>query len=333
MKYNNILRPAISILLIALAVVGYFQIPKFESVEASSVNKKAAIESSFNYMVTATQDTILWTAGEVLDEGMPLYYYVLEPILTVYPTIAMDNPEEGEIKVELYIGSVDSGGNYLWKKYIRNQQTGKTMIDAKELKPIEINVLELLELASLIENELNDRRGSNSSLSILISMSTDLEEESLKHDISFTFGANGIIPPANELLSASKEIVEETPVKVLERRTLSDYLECSYFWSYGGALSFLFITALVTFKSEPKSTYKRYENWVSKATLVIDKKPDAYFDSLKELIDTAVELDKKVLYDSGSETYYILDGSNLYAHIRKNEQSINRRSYRRPPRQ
>lgn len=47
------------------------------------------------------------------------------------------------------------------------------------------------------------------------------------------------------------------------------------------------------------------------------KEPDAYFDSLKELIDMAVELDKKVIYDSAGETYYILDGDIIYVHKKK----------------
>ena len=325
MKNNKTIMLSISILILLLVIVGYFHVPKFEKVEASSVQTKTVLESSFDYEFKANNDTIIWSSGETLEKGMPLYYYALEPSLTVYPSLLADNPEEGEIKVETYIGSFDKEGKHYWIKFIKNQQTGPTMVGAKELSPITIDVAELLEMASEIESELNSRKGSSGIPSILISLKSDLGGELFEHDISFTLESNGIIPPSAEQLSVRKEIAEEIPQTIMESRTLKDYLDCGYFLSYSGAIAFLFVTSFVTFKREPKSVYKRYNNWVSRATLTVDKEPEAYFDSLKELIDTAVELDKKVLFDYVKDIYYVLDGQNLYAHVKVTDEKISRR--------
>lgn len=325
MKIKKMVRPVIIISLVALTMFGYYQVPKFETVEATSVVEKSVIKSEVDYTITANQETTLWAAGENLEKGMPLYYYALKPGLTVYPALSINNPDSGEIKVDLHLGNVDKEGNYYWKKLIKNQQTGKVTIGNKDLKPLEIDVMEILEMTNSIDEELNSRRGSSGTNIILVSINAVIGEELLKHDIVFTLGSSGVIPPADEDLVFRKEIAEEVPYKQLERRTLSDYLECSYFWSYLGGISLLFMSGFYTFSKEPKNTYKRYDKWVSKAALNTDKKPDAYFDSLKELIDTAVELDKKVIFDSNSDTYYILDGSNLYAHEKSNNRTMTRR--------
>lgn len=328
MKNKRILFHATTILLVVLSISGYFHIPKYEIVEAGKIDTEAVIESSFDYEVRVNKDTLLWSSGEILEKGMPLYFYALEPGLTVYPALKMDNPSRGEVKVEVFLEAGDKDKNVYWSKFIKNQQTGTTYVGFTELSPIEIDPFELLELADGIAEDLEIQKARMGNLYILISLQAELEKESINHDIRFTLDSHGIIPPPDDQLSAREEIRAESTVKISEKRTLNDYLSCSYFWTYSGAFSLLFATAFISLKKEPKNSYRRYNSWVSRARLNSNKEPDAYFESLKELIDTAVELDKKVIYDPGREIYYLLDGDNMYAHVKKIEQALTRKRSR-----
>lgn len=309
--------PIIILLILGIAVLGYFQVPGYEKKEVSQTAVKAVIESSFDYKVKANANTILWSAGETMEKGMPLYFLAVDPLLSVYPSVHADNfqYENGTYILNVYLESLDREGKPYWSELLQNRQ--EEIVPGKSsISPIKYNISELYIKKEEITKELNFNKGKHR---LLIFLEVQLDEEVLVHNTSFALESDGIAPPVDKLKS-HKEIYEESVEKSMVARTFSDYLRCGYFRLYAGSITVLLITAFFSYKPGQKSEYERYKKFISKAVLTADKEPDAYFHSLKELIEMAVELDKKVIFDATRETYFVLDGDKTYAY--KNNKSV-----------
>ncbi len=313
-RKSTFFMPAIILLIIGIAVLGYFQIPGYEKKEVSQLVAKAVIESSFDYEVKANADTILWAAGDIMGKGMPLYFLAVNPLLSVYPSVKTDDfqYENGTVVVDVYLESLDREGTPYWSEVVKSRQE-RISPGKSSIAPFRFNILELYVLVGEITRDLNFNKGNHR---LLLSLEAQLDGVVTRHSISFALENDGIMPPADELTSY-KEIFEEGVEKIMVARTFNDYLRCGYFWIYAGSITILLVIALLGYNTEQKSEYERYKNLISKAVLTADKEPDAYFSSLKELIEMAVELDKKVIFDETRGGYYILDGDKRYVYKEK----------------
>ncbi|MFO7951670.1 MAG: DUF5305 family protein [Bacillota bacterium] len=319
MKKRRSIIPIFIILIAGLAVLAYFQVPRHIKYEDDRTVTEDVINFLVEYEVRSNQDTTLWSSGEIMEQGMPLYFFSLEPDLTIYPTLEAINSHTGSVDVEVRLENVDGDGNTYWSKVIKDQQYDISIPDEENLPPIELNLMEINELSETISEELGLQRGGRGNLQVGISLNADLEAESISHKFAFIMDSHGLIPPPEDELVAQKEIVSDDSEKIMQERTLSDYLECTYFRTYGSLIIVLIIFAFVTYSREKKDEYSRYDCWVSRAIVPKVKEPKAYFATLKELIDTAIELDKKVIYDVKREAYFVIDGDNWYVHKKRNE--------------
>jgi len=307
---------AVLLLLAGLLVLAYYQVPRYEKRQVTSQETASTMESSFAYEVRAEQDTSLWASGEVLEQGRPLYFYSLDPALSLYPTLQATEPYQGEYHLKVHLQSENSDGDNYWSELIESRQGDVSLNDAADLEPVELSIPAIRENADSISDELNFGGGDHR---VLVSLQAELEEETINHEIPFYLDRHGLVPPQNDKLTAKSQVTEEGTETVMKSRATEDYLQCGYFWIYAGGFIFLASIAFFTYRREHHSEYQKYHRLVAKASLELDKEPAAYFYHLKELIELAVELDKKVIYDQSRETYYVLDGDHLYAHVRKNK--------------
>ena len=307
------------ILIVGLAVFAYFQVPRYTKDEVSQTVTEDVIDLFVEYEVRSNRDTMLWSSGEILEQGRPLYFFSLEPDLTVYPTLKTINSHSGTVKVEAYLENVDNEDNVYWSKAINIQQYDISLTSQENLPPLELNLMEMLELTEEISEELGLQRGGRGNLQIRVSLYADLGAESISHDVPFILDSHGLIPPPDDELAVQKEIVSHDSEQIMQARTFTDYLECPYVRTYGGIIIILIVAAFIISGRESQDEYKRYDSWVSKAVIPKVKEPDVYFSTLKELIDTSVELDKKVVYDVRRKAYFLLDGDNWYVHKKKTD--------------
>jgi len=305
------------ILIVGLAVFAYFQVPRYTKDEVSQTVTEDVIDLFVEYEVRSNRDTMLWSSGEILEQGRPLYFFSLEPDLTVYPTLKTINSHSGTVKVEAYLENVDNEDNVYWSKAINIQQYDISLTSQENLPPLELNLMEMLELTEEISEELGLQRGGRGNLQIRVSLYADLGAESISHDVPFILDSHGLNPPTDDELAVQKEIVSHDSEQIMQARTFTDYLACPYIRTYGIIIIILIIAASIIYGRERQDEYKRYDSWVSKVVIPKIKEPHAYFPTLKELIDTAIELDKKVIYDIRRDAYFLLDGDNWYVHKKK----------------
>lgn len=302
------------ILIISLAVLAFLQVPRYVKNEVNRTDTLDVIDFSVAYEVRSNKDTMLWTSGEIIEQGRALYFFSLEPDLIVYPSLKANNNYIGSVDVEVYLENVDKDGITYWSKVIENRNYDLSLNGTENLPPVELDIMEMLGLSQLIFEELGLQRGARGNLQIRFAFQTDLEEESLFHEAAFTLDSHGLVPPPDDQLRGQKKIISQSSSQIMQARTFSDYLECPYSRAYSILITVLIAFALFTYSRDKKDEYSRYERWVSRAVIPKIKEPDAYFATLKELIDTAVELDKKVIYDKQREAYFLLDGDNWYVH-------------------
>ncbi len=302
------------ILIVSLAILAYIQVPRYVESEVNTIDTLDVIDFSVAYEVRSNKDTMLWASGQIIEQGRALYYYALEPDLIVYPSLKANNSYNGAVDVEIYLENVDKDGITYWSKIIENRHYDISLNGIENLPPIELDITEMLGLSQTILEELGLQRGVRGALQIRFAFLADLEEGSLLQEAAFILDSHGLVPPPNDQLTGQKKIVSPSSSQILQTRTLNDYLECPYSIAYSILITVLIAFAVFTHSRGKKDDYSRYDRWVSRAVIPKVKEPDAYFASLKELIDAAVELDKKVIYDKHREAYFLMDGDNWYVH-------------------
>jgi len=302
------------ILIIGLAILAFLQVPRYAKNEVNRTDVLDVIELSVAYEVRSNKDTMLWRSGEIIEPGRALYFFALEPDLIVSPSLKANNNYNGSVDVEIYLENVDQDGITYWSKVVESRNYDLVLGSTENLPPIELDIMEMLSLSQVIFEELGLQRGVRGNLQVRFAFLADLEGEPFSHEASFTLDSHGLVPPPADQLLGQKEILSHSSSQILKARTLSDYLECPYSRAYGILITVLIAFAVFAYSRDKNDEYSRYNRWVSKAVLPKIKEPDAYFATLKELIDAAVELDKKVIYDERREAYFLLDGNNWYVH-------------------
>ena len=312
--------PALVIMIIGVVILGFFQVPAYEKKEVSQPVAEAVIEAFFDYEVKAGADTMLWSAGEIMEQGMPLYFIAVDPLLTVSITLEAEELDfnGGSVHLDFYLESVDRDNRAFWSEHLKSYNAEITKSD-RSIDTMAFKINDIYELAKEINTDLEFRKGSHR---LLIVMEAQLGEEKMEHSLAFNLENEGVVPPSEDKLSSKREVYGEIVQKIMVARTFNDYMRCGYFWIYAVTIIVLIVIAFVSYNTEQKTEYQRYKNYISKVDLTMDREPDAYFYSLKELIEMAVELDKKVIFDETRDTYYILDGDKVYAHKKDENDNI-----------
>ena len=251
---------------------------------------------------------------------MPLYFIAVDPLLTVSITLEAEELDfnGGSVHLDFYLESVDRDNRAFWSEHLKSYNAEITKSD-RNIDTMAFKISDIYELAKEINTDLEFRKGSHR---LLIVMEAQLGEEKMEHSLAFNLENEGVVPPSEDKLSSKREVYGEIVQKIMVARTFNDYMRCGYFWIYTVTIIVLIVIAFVSYNTEQKTEYQRYKNYISKVDLTMDREPDAYFYSLKELIEMAVELDKKVIFDETRDTYYILDGDKVYAHKKDENDNI-----------
>jgi hypothetical protein len=337
-----------TVILIILSTVAFASVAPafFSSPETEQVTEQTDVQmfkTTVNTSATVTQNTSLYESNRTLS-NMPIYLLDVSPNLTViaHSEVPADRPVEltQQITIELY---ATQNEEIFWsetrtiatdsERVTDGTLTTETTIDINETLQGKLsNIRSEIETAGVVQAELHvDAVYESEKYQGRLNVTTPMEitdtsyiintpqsdERSHSTPVTRTVSApdeaNGIETsvPANE--AASGGILSGIgsngiPIDGVIR---------------GGIGMLMLLAALVLWRlygqlpdqAELKQEYDkvRYSDWISAGQVpTLEDYEQIHIEEFVDLIDTAIDSNKRVIYDQGRSLYAVVDGSCIY---------------------
>lgn len=290
-------------------------------------------DSHFEHAAVAQQDTLTFDRGTVLRNRTTYFSYVT-PVLNgsyVYEYEGDAEPTSVRTDLRFVVRAVDPSdeGRVLWRdsEHMTTRETDALGPEETHRVPFEVNVTAGAEFARAVQEELRTNRGS---IEILVVADTRAETTLEGEDIVDTrterleaTPGRGTYAVAANVSGQESEGIQE-PVEVpVESDPVREY----------GSLAVLLVgllgcAGLVSARRRGhldvdretrtairlRSDRDSFGEWISTGRVPPADENDrvVVVDSLADLVDVAIDTDRRVLEDANSGAFVVLDGANRY---------------------
>jgi len=309
---------------------------KVKTEDAAELSDSISIEAIPEYRIVTGADMKLWPKNTVLNQGMAAYFYITEPIVNVTPVIQLKGAQisnlEGNIKSSIMLKAVNDRAEVYWSYQLEEKEDEKFLLngeldhDAKGNNVISYKAQEIIlnpaaaaEMAAQFNDELLLRGGLNQLvLTSDIELVGTINGEEANYSISFELPLtlhqdNFTIPRTTEItsqlqlgigkLQAQDGIILDT----IRKHTILFVIDAS--------LAILLLALLIgtgISKNRMDIERNRYKEWITEGSVELQDMLPIKIFSLQGLVDLAIDLDKRVIYDPGINKYFILDEDIAY---------------------
>lgn len=325
-----------------LISAGWFYISLINQSE-EIIQEELVLEYIPDYRITSRKALKVWPGGTVFDQGMASYFYAARPEITIIPRIKLHGPLQGELKgrieSQVVIQATNDQKKLYWIYPVKEIKPKEFTLYQEELiegSPIEytadnisIDIYRNYEFLNEIREELMFRSGViqivvSSQIDIIGEMNGISIDKMIDHkipidmeDISFS------IPRTQEMTSS----ISLYPMNSQSKLTLWERLEGQLLplltTLFLGILSLYF----VIFGKGPKpvTEHKRYREWITEGNVELKEGFHINILSLEGLVDLAIDLDKRVIFDSYRNKYFVLAEDIVYLYDPDGIKSFNKR--------
>lgn len=293
--------------------------------------KEVSIEVIPEYKITSGKSLLIWPEGTVFKQGMASYFYSAQPTVNITPIIKITGMEQGiingNIKSRITIGAYDDKSQEYWSYQI--SETASTSFYLNESKisseiavdNIPVNVMAAYDQILKIGNELMFQTGKlnlivKSDINISGVINGNKIEKSLVQELPFTFQQSYFtVPKPNDIKSQITLIESNTksPQKSIIEVVRGNLLAISIDIMLFVALLF-FIISNNKNKSKTLIDHKRFKEWITEGNVDIKDMLKINILSLEGLVDLAIDLDKRVIFDNRFRKYYVLTEDIVYVY-------------------
>lgn len=325
-----------------LVSAGWFYI-SLNNQSEEIIQEELVLEFIPDYRITSRKALKVWPGGTIFDQGMASYFYAARPEITIIPRIKLHGPLQGElkgrIKSQVVIQATNDQKKLYWIYPVKEIKPKEFTLYQEELiegSPIEytadnisIDIYRNYEFLNEIREELMFRSGViqivvSSQIDIIGEMNGISIDKMIDHkipidmeDISFS------IPRTQEMTSS----ISLYPMNSQSKLTLWERLEGQLLplltTLFLGILSLYF----VIFGKGPKpvTEHKRYREWITEGNVELKEGFHINILSLEGLVDLAIDLDKRVIFDSYRNKYFVLAEDIVYLYDPDGIKSFNKR--------
>lgn len=296
--------------------------------EVTDTTDRQTITTTLNTQATVEQSSSLYSQGKVLS-NMPVYSTAIAPNATI--TAVTTPPRDEEIRIDQRIVLVyeaqTTDGETFWQQTQLLEQTNTSTEGDEVVSNATLNIPAIERQIDRIESDIGDAGR----------VTIDFEVESRYYTAHFegSFKDRGEIRIRDdsyeiERLSMQDEYgpveseIRPIPTKisrvslpligvlVVPHTTLVFVL-----LGLGGAIG-LGVTVAFAPRFDPEAEQAalhaaRYAEWISRGTLPNDLENQAvYMDTLEDLVDVAIDSEKRIVYDPSQELYAVIDADAIY---------------------
>jgi len=303
--------------------------------EPVAPSQQISVKFSNDYSIISGKDLSIWPKGTVFEPGGIAYFYAAEPLIKVTPVVRLYGLVEGKIfgsvKSQVYIQAVNDKVEVYWSYPLIDipqkdfsftahdpDQNGSHEFAADE---ITIDAVYANDLVAGIGEELSFRTGQfqlavESELHLSGSVDENNIDKKLSNILTFVLQqASFSAPKQNDVTTeATLTQIPETPA--LNERVVKELVKYPYPFILDMVLLIL-IFVLIFRKKEESNTalqHKRFKEWITEGSVDPRGKYSINVFSLEGLVDLAIDMDRRVIFDPKVRKYYVMEENMLYVY-------------------
>jgi hypothetical protein len=296
---------------------------------------------SYTYSVPVTKENPLFEIGTRLEMGKPAYFLVASPTTDISFTYRLEPANSSEIsgKLETMIiatgkGMSDGEEKIFWRKEfpLKSEEGNTIWKGATVTRKFSIDVPEVKSMVNNVQEQLNYSKDANIEIVNRVNYHGKVNGEKIFGTKDFAIPL--IISSSYYQLPEKLDFSEDT--NITRKVSSKSYPSLSSVF-FPLALSLLSLvlasgTLICTRKKNVEPEYKEkqekerrrspFKEFISRGKLPKDSNSlmKIEISSLQELIDVAVDMNSRVIYDEEVNTYFILQSGAMYIFFDKFEE-------------
>lgn len=290
-----------------------YSTPTVETVTEQTNTQTVQTDVQTSAVVTGT-NTTLYEQGQRL-EAMPVYFFSASPILTLTVTTTADT--EGEVRIAQQLSVIQEASRNGVPFYSRNE----TVLEAAErtntceaTASADLNISALRARASQVQNEIGTVGVFQTRLQLEIVYQTRDYDGTLSASspIQFTGGAyflgSDLSDSETQSTPVTRQVVQQPDPAVFGGLAAIGIL------SLLGAIGVFYYQRDLDIESlAVEYSHEEYREWISEGEFPTgtDKRYIS-INTLEDLVDIAIDSNKRVIFDPSLEVYSVVDGDLVY---------------------
>ena len=307
---------------------------------------------SYTYTAPVTRANPLYPIGTTLKMGMPAYFFVVSPIVNISFTYSLEAADTSDLNCKMETMIIASGKEesmiegsdknnrekIFWKKEfpLKAEEGAETWNGPSVTKNFSLNVPEIQSTVKSVADQLNYSQDATIEIVNRVNYVGKINGEEVQDTKDFAIPL--VIKSSYYQMPEKLDFSQDTNItKKISARSETSLL--SIRMPLFLCLFSLFIvgTTLIcvrTKKVEPEYIEKLkkeqrlspFKEFVSRGKLPKGSNSlmEIEISSLKELVDVAVDMNSRVIYDAESEIYFMINNDALYVFFDTSEEKSNR---------
>ncbi len=335
MKIKSVRYPLLPLVLIALIASLLWT---YLSIQSKPSEKQGAAELVIlpEYHIVSGKDLIVWPLGTELEQGRASYFYAAKPQINITPIINLSHLNQGflngSLRAKVVIQAVNDKAQIYWQHILKETREESFVLSVDEegvtkqlsyrAKRISLDVISAQQQITQISNELMFQTGIfqlvvNTYIQVKGSVNGSEVEKSLVQTLPITLEQVSFSVPKSQELASSISFSEKMVSKNRQQRIMELIQDNPLQFAVSTLLLLYFLLLFLTGRrNTPKAAaeHKRYKEWITEGSVETKENLQINIFSLEGLVDLAIDMDKRVIYDSGRSRYYVLTEDIVYVY-------------------
>ncbi len=331
----------LSIFLFVIALLGSAAIIYLNvtSKKANAPQENASISAAHNYQIVTRSSLKVWPAGTIFAQGLPAYFYASMPYVGIIGQVNAngkgDIKLDGTIRTQVTLRAINDKSEAYWSYPIfHSSEEAFQLTNDKPIyqaKQIDVDPSASYDLANQIAEEILFQSSQfqlvvSSHINVSGSIGNISVDKSFDQELPISLLASSFTLPRTEDSSSNILVRSNITAPSLEESYIGIINENRIPIAIIG-VSVIFILLLLWMKSKTgtklMADHRKYKDWITEGTVEISNQYFIQINSLQGLVDLAIDLDKRVIYDSGVMKYYVVDEDMIYVFDAKRKYTLN----------
>lgn len=285
------------------------------------------------YRVISQQDLNIWPEGTVFEQSAA-YFYTAKPLIEITPYLEVEDFQQGSLEgflsPNLVLRSVNDKSESFWsyelpelslKEYsfvMDSSQAYDRILLIEE--PITLDITGAYEKATQISEEINYYGGI---YQVVLSYSIQIRgtvneipmDKTMVQEVPMNLEQVSFSIPKTEEMNTQLTFTDNRDISTNMGRVENVIRTFSIQISITLILAILFVFLLLSGKSgTPKQMieHRRFREWITEGSVNINSKYMIQIFTLEGLVDLAIDLDKRVIFNPETNKYYVLAEDMAY---------------------
>ena len=273
------------------------------------------VSTAVNTSAVVTGETPLYDEGERL-VNKPVYFTEASPNVTISVVTQVPSGQPVQVTQRLVLHMQgDLRGETYWEETTVLAASDRAVTDGRAVASTTVNVSAIRETIDERESATGSVGVFQSDVELLVAYEGEGYSGELTSEAPVVFSSGAFWLDAD--LAASRTHSEQVTREVAEEPDIATYggLALLGLLALGGAAA-VALTSLGGIDPEELETAianQRYEEWISKGEFPTGtEKKYVKIDSLEDLVDIAIDSNKRVVFDPEFAAYAVVDGDLIY---------------------